>query len=75
VSLAFAMTPFPLRAENASFIAKVEKLNACDDLITNLRNDNASLIVKIDKLNASLSCLKIENEKLIAKAKDFKCLQ
>jgi uncharacterized protein YjcR len=26
-----------LRAENASFIAEVEKLNACDDSITNLR--------------------------------------
>jgi uncharacterized protein YdcH (DUF465 family) len=60
-----------LRAENASFIAKVEKLNACDDSITNLRNDNASLIDKIDKLNASLSSLKIENEKLISKAKDL----
>jgi hypothetical protein len=36
-----------------------------------LRNDNASLIAKIDKLNASLSSLKIENEKLIAKAKDL----
>jgi uncharacterized protein YdcH (DUF465 family) len=61
-----------LRAENASFIAKVEKLNACDDSITNLRNDNASLIAKIDKLNESLASLKIENEKLIAKAKDLK---
>jgi uncharacterized protein YdcH (DUF465 family) len=60
-----------LRAENASFIAKVEKLNACDDSITNLRNDNASLIAKIYKLNASLSSLKIENEKIISKAKDF----
>jgi hypothetical protein len=29
------------------------------------------LITKIDKLNASLSSLKIENEKLIAKAKEF----
>jgi hypothetical protein len=29
------------------------------------------LITKIDKLNASLSSLKIENEKLIAKAKDL----
>jgi hypothetical protein len=29
------------------------------------------LIAKIDKLNASLSSLKIENEKLIAKAKDL----
>jgi uncharacterized protein YdcH (DUF465 family) len=48
-----------LRAENASFIAKVEKLNVCDDSITNLRDDNASLIAKIDKLNASLSSLKL----------------
>jgi hypothetical protein len=30
-----------------------------------------SLITKIDKLNASLSSLKIENEKLITKAKDL----
>jgi hypothetical protein len=60
-----------LRNENAKLIAKVEKSNVCDDLITNLRNDNASLIAKIDKLNASLSSLKIENEKLIAKAKDL----
>jgi hypothetical protein len=29
------------------------------------------LITKIDKLNVSLSSLKIENEKLIAKAKDL----
>jgi hypothetical protein len=29
------------------------------------------LITKIDNLNASLSSLKIENEKLIAKAKDL----
>jgi hypothetical protein len=52
-------------------IAKVEKLNVCDDSIVSLRNDNASLITKIDKLNASLSSLKIENEKLIAKAKEL----
>jgi hypothetical protein len=58
-----------LKTENANLCAKVEKLNACDDSITNLRNDNASLIAKIDKLNASLSSLKIENEKLISKAK------
>jgi hypothetical protein len=36
-----------------------------------LENDNANLITKIDKLNASLSSLKIENEKLIVKAKDL----
>jgi hypothetical protein len=58
-----------LRNQNASLIAKVEKLNACNDSIVSLRNENDSLIAKIDKLNASLSILKIENDKLIAKAK------
>jgi hypothetical protein len=48
--------------------AKVDS-NNCDDSIVNLRNDNADLIAKIDKLNASLSSLKIENEKLFVKAK------
>jgi hypothetical protein len=52
-----------LRNENAKLIAKVEKLDICDDSIVSLRNDNASLITKIDNLNASLSSLKIENEK------------
>jgi 3D (Asp-Asp-Asp) domain-containing protein len=60
-----------LRTENASLIAKVEKLNGCDDSLVNLKNDNASLIAKIDKLNESLSSLKIENDKLISKAKDL----
>jgi regulator of replication initiation timing len=60
-----------LRNENAKSIAKVEKLDGCDDSIVSLRNDNASLITKIDKLKAYLSSLKIENEKLIAKAKDL----
>jgi hypothetical protein len=35
----------------------------------NLKNENARLIAKIDKLNESLSSLKIENDKLISKAK------
>jgi chromosome segregation ATPase len=52
-------------------IAKVEKRNVCDDSIANLKNDNASLIAKIDKLNESISSLKIENDKLIANAKDL----
>jgi hypothetical protein len=55
-----------LRIENEKLIAKVEKLDVCDDSIVSFRNYNAS-----DKLNASLSSLKIENEKLIAKAKDL----
>jgi hypothetical protein len=36
-----------------------------------LKNDNANLIAKIDNLNESLFSLKIENEKLIAKAKEL----
>ena len=59
-----------LRNENVSLIAKVDS-NVCDDSISNLRNDNASLLAKIEKLNASLASLRIENEKLIAKAKDL----
>jgi hypothetical protein len=43
-----------LRTENASFIAKVEKLNACDVSIVNLKKENASLNAKIDKLNVLL---------------------
>jgi hypothetical protein len=58
-----------LRIENSKLIAKVEKLNVCDDSLVNLKNDNASLITKIDKLNESISSLKIENDKLISKAK------
>jgi seryl-tRNA synthetase len=56
-----------LRIENANLITKIEKKNVCDDSIANLKNDNASLIAKIDKLNESISSLKIENDKLIAK--------
>ena len=47
------------------------ELSICHDTISNLRTKNVNLIAKIDKLNASLSSLKIENEKLIAKAKDL----
>jgi hypothetical protein len=43
----------------------------CDDSLVKLKNGNASLIAKIDKSNESLASLKIENEKLIAKAKDL----
>jgi hypothetical protein len=59
-----------LRNENARLIAKVDS-NVYDDSISNLRDDNASLLAKIEKLNASLASLRIENEKLIAKAKDL----
>jgi hypothetical protein len=59
-----------LRNENARLIAKVDS-NVCDDSISNLRDDNASLFAKVKKMNASLASLRIENEKLIAKAKDL----
>jgi hypothetical protein len=59
-----------LRNENAKLIAKVDS-NVCDDSRANLRNDHAISITKIEKLNASLASLRIENEKLIAKAKDL----
>jgi hypothetical protein len=59
-----------LRNENARLIAKVDS-NVCDDSYANLRNDHAISIAKIEKLNASLASLRIENEKLIAKAKDL----
>jgi hypothetical protein len=52
-------------------IAKVEKLNVCDDSFANLKNNNASLLAKIDKLNESISSLKTENDKLIDKAKNL----
>jgi hypothetical protein len=49
----------------------MEKSNVCNNSLVNLKNDNASLIAKIDKLNESLSSLKIENDKLMSKAKDL----
>jgi hypothetical protein len=60
-----------LRNENRDLFAKVEKSNDFHDSIVNLKKDNASLIAKIDKLNESLASLKIENDKLIAKAKNL----
>jgi hypothetical protein len=56
-------------------VEKYEKLSSevstCHDVIANLINENASLLAKIERLNASLASLRIENEKLIAKAKDL----
>jgi hypothetical protein len=59
-----------LRNENAKLVAKVDS-NVCDDSYANLRNDHAISIAKIEKLNASLTSLRCENEKLIAKAKEL----
>jgi myosin heavy subunit len=55
-----------LRNENSKLIAKVDS-NVCNDL----SDDNANLLAKIEKLNDSLASLRIENEELIAKAKDL----
>jgi hypothetical protein len=74
MSLAFAMTPFPtleLRMLVLLLRLRLEKLNACDVSIVNLKNENASLIAKIDKLNESISSLKTKNASLISKAKDL----
>jgi predicted nuclease with TOPRIM domain len=59
-----------LRNENARLIAKVDS-HVCDVSIPNLRNDNDDLLAKIEELNTYLASLRIENEQLIAKAKDF----
>jgi hypothetical protein len=59
-----------LRNDSAILIAKVDS-NVCDISIPNLSDDNANLLAKIEKLNDSLASLKIENEKLIAKAKEL----
>jgi hypothetical protein len=59
-----------LRNENANLIAKVDS-NVCEVSIPNLRDDNVNLLAKIEELNVSLASLKIENEKLIAKAKEI----
>jgi DNA repair exonuclease SbcCD ATPase subunit len=59
-----------LRNENAKLIAKVDS-NVCNDSIPNLSDDNANLLARIEKLNDSLASLKIENGKLIAKAKEL----
>src|SRR5688500_11162521 len=59
-----------LRNENANLLAKVDS-HVCNVSITNSRNNNDDLLARIDELNISLASLKVENEKLLAKAKDF----
>jgi Leucine-rich repeat (LRR) protein len=64
-----------LRTENASLIAKVEKLNACNDSIASLRNENDNLVSKIKELNVrnvSISNLRNENAILNAKIEELK---
>jgi hypothetical protein len=59
-----------LRNENANLLAMVDSI-ACNISIPNLRNNNNDLLAKIEKLSISLASLRDENEKLLAKAKDF----
>jgi DNA repair exonuclease SbcCD ATPase subunit len=64
-----------LRTENASLIAKVEKLNACNDSIASLRTENDNLVSKIKELNVCnnyISCLRDENAILHAKIEELK---
>jgi hypothetical protein len=58
-----------LRNENANLLANVDS-HVCNVSITNSRN-NDDLLARIEELNISLASLRIENEKLLAKAKDF----
>ena len=59
-----------LRNENANLLAKVDS-NVCNVSIANSRNNDDDLLARIEELNISLASLRIENEKLLAKAKDF----
>jgi chromosome segregation ATPase len=59
-----------LRNENEKLNAKVDS-HICNVSIPNLKDDNVDLLAKIDELNISLDSLRCENEKFIAKAKDF----
>jgi hypothetical protein len=56
-----------LRNDNAKLIAKVDS-NACN---VSIPNDNVDLLAKIEELNISLASLRIENEKLLTKAKEL----
>jgi hypothetical protein len=51
-------------------LAKVDS-HVCNVSITNSRNNDDDLLARIEELNISLASLRIENKKLLAKAKDF----
>src|SRR5690349_9443364 len=59
-----------LRNENANLLAKVDS-HVCNVSTSNSRDDNDDLLARIEELNISLASLRFENEKLIARAKDF----
>jgi hypothetical protein len=59
-----------LTTENASLIAKVDKLNACNDSIASLRTENDNLVSKIKELNVcNISIFRLINENAILNAK------
>jgi hypothetical protein len=51
-------------------LAKVDS-HVCNVSTSNPRDNNDDLLARIDELNVSLTSLRIENEKLLAKANDF----
>jgi seryl-tRNA synthetase len=59
-----------LRNENNNLLAKVDS-HVCNVSTFNSRDDNDDLLTRIEELNISLANLRIENEKLLAKAKDL----
>jgi hypothetical protein len=59
-----------LRNENANLLAKVDS-HACNVSILNPRDNNDDLLARIEELNISLASLRVENENLIAKAKEL----
>jgi len=59
-----------LRNENANLLAKVDS-HVCNVSIANSRNNDDDLFARIEELNISLASLRVENEKLITKAKEL----
>src|SRR5688572_3367888 len=59
-----------LRNENASLNAKVDS-HVCIVSTFNPKNNNDDLLARIEELNISLASLRVENDNLIAKAKDY----
>jgi hypothetical protein len=59
-----------LRNENASLNTKVDS-HVCNVSIPDPRDNNDDLLARIEELNISLTNLRVENENLIAKAKEL----
>jgi hypothetical protein len=59
-----------LRNENTNLLAKVDS-HVCIVSTSHPRDNNDDLLARIEELNISLASLRNENEKLLAKAKNF----